>query len=209
MKIQNILSKKNNALLQIMDFADKAHGNQVRKYIPRRYIIHPVRVMKRCRQYTGEFHVLAAALLHDVLEDTKVGRDELMSFLETVTNTALAEKILNLVVELTDIYTVENFPYLDRKARKMMEASRLEHISPEAQLIKYADIMDNTNEIVDCDPDFAMTYLEECSMLLGKMILGDFELYKLVVQKVSARTARCKSLREMLESQKQLVLISA
>lgn len=53
-------------LEQIRDFADKAHGEQMRKYTPERYIVHPVRVMKICREYTDDITVLAAALLHDV-----------------------------------------------------------------------------------------------------------------------------------------------
>lgn len=187
---------KDQALIQILDYADKAHGTQVRKYIPRRYIVHPFRVMKRCRKYTNDFCVLAAALLHDVLEDTNVSRDELFSFLKTLTDATEAEKILNIVVELTDIYTIDNFPYLDRKTRRMMEATRLEHVTSEAQLIKYADIMDNINEIVDCDPDFAMTYLHECNLILDKMVKGDFELYMLAVQKVTHRIAYCRMVQE-------------
>ncbi len=184
----------------IHDYADKAHGEQVRKYIPRPYMMHPFKVMKRCSRFTSEFSVLAAALLHDVLEDTEVSRDEMFAFLQTVTDNHTAEKILNIVVELTDIYTVENFPHLDRKTRKMMESARLEQISSEAQIIKYADIMDNTNEIVQCDPHFALTYLQECRMYLDKMVKGHFELYKLAVQKVVGRLEYCKLLHSGLIS---------
>jgi (p)ppGpp synthase/HD superfamily hydrolase len=57
-------------LQEIIQFADLAHGKQVRRYTSERYIVHPVRVMETCRQYTNDISVLAAAILHDVLEDT-------------------------------------------------------------------------------------------------------------------------------------------
>jgi len=59
-------------LEQVKDFADKAHGDQLRKYTPDRYIVHPMRVMLICQEYTDDSQILAAALLHDVLEDTPV-----------------------------------------------------------------------------------------------------------------------------------------
>ncbi len=59
-------------LEKVKEFADNAHGDQMRKYTPDRYIVHPIRVMEICREYDSRLPVLAAALLHDVLEDTKV-----------------------------------------------------------------------------------------------------------------------------------------
>ena len=184
----------------IRDYADQAHIDQVRKYIPKRYIVHPFKVMKRCRKYTDDFAVLAAALLHDVLEDTSVTRDELVTFLKTMTDQHTANKIVNIVVELTDVYTEEHFPHMSRQERRMMEAKRLEFVSEEAQLIKYADIMDNTNEIVECDPGFAMVYLHECMEILHKMIKGNIQLYQLAVKKVSARLKRCRLINRLSEN---------
>jgi (p)ppGpp synthase/HD superfamily hydrolase len=145
-----------NALLeQVKEFADKAHGDQTRKYTPERYIVHPVRVMKHCQQYTSSTSVLAAALLHDVLEDTSVTQEELLNFLHTIMNETDAVQTLKLVVELTDVYTKTSYPGWNRKKRKQKEASRIEQTSPEAQTIKYADIIDNCKEITIQDPEFA------------------------------------------------------
>jgi (p)ppGpp synthase/HD superfamily hydrolase len=71
-------------LQQVRDFADKAHGGQMRKYTPERYIVHPVRVMNICREYTSDVTILAAALLHDVIEDTPVKKEEIREFLLTL-----------------------------------------------------------------------------------------------------------------------------
>jgi (p)ppGpp synthase/HD superfamily hydrolase len=58
------------SLETIKDFANKAHGDQKRRYTPDKYVVHPIRVMELCKEYTNDVTVLAAALLHDVLEDT-------------------------------------------------------------------------------------------------------------------------------------------
>ena len=93
----------NEVLERIRDYADKAHGNQQRKYTPERYIVHPVRVMEICRQHTAALPVLAAALLHDVLEDTPVTEGELYQFLTTLMTKEDAGKTTQLVTELTDV----------------------------------------------------------------------------------------------------------
>jgi (p)ppGpp synthase/HD superfamily hydrolase len=61
---------------QIIEFADRAHNEQKRKYTPDRYIVHPIRVMETCKKYTSDSAVLAGALLHDVLEDTAVTKEK-------------------------------------------------------------------------------------------------------------------------------------
>src|SRR5688572_6799687 len=136
-----------NTISQIRDFADKAHGDQTRRYTPDRYIVHPTRVMEICQQYTNDRAMLAAALLHDVLEDTDVTKDEIEDLLLTVMDHQQAQRTIKLVVELTDIYVKKNFPQMNRRKRKIKEADRLEKTSAEAQTIKYADIIDNSGEI--------------------------------------------------------------
>ena len=72
----------------IRDYADTAHGTQMRKYTPERYIVHPIRVMETCRNYDSRLPILAAALLHDVLEDTPVTEAEMRDFLHSVMDAA-------------------------------------------------------------------------------------------------------------------------
>ena len=98
-----------DVLKQVRDFADKAHGDQMRKYSPERYIVHPVRVMNLCREYADSLPVLAAALLHDVLEDTPVTKKELQHFLEEVMEQHMALETLALVVELTDVFIKKDY----------------------------------------------------------------------------------------------------
>lgn len=173
-------------LQSVRDFADRAHGGQMRKYTPDRYIVHPVRVMEICRVYNDSMPVLCAALLHDVLEDTPVTNEELEDFLTTMMSTMAAQQTTALVVELTDVYTKKNFPKWNRKKRRAAEEERMSQTSAEAQTIKYADIMDNCKEIVEHDPDFARVFLRECRNLLQMMTQGHPELYRQAKQAVQA-----------------------
>ncbi|HEY9178565.1 MAG TPA: HD domain-containing protein [Flavipsychrobacter sp.] len=168
----------------IRDFADHAHGEQRRKYTPDQYIVHPVRVMELCSQYTDNTAVLAAALLHDVLEDTRVTGDELKEFLLQKMDKDVALETLGLVVELTDVYIKKDFPRMNRRSRKEKESGRIVQASPDAQTIKYADIIDNSKEIAQHDPDFAKVFLSECRSLLRKMDKGNAELHARAVTAV-------------------------
>lgn len=151
---------------KIIEFADKAHGDQTRKYTADKYIVHPIRVMETCKQYTDEIPVLAAAILHDVLEDTATSEDHILHFLKDIMNENKRNLTIKLVNELTDVYVKKDFPKLNRDTRKKMELERLRKISARAQTIKYADIIDNSKEIPQHDPSFAKQYLKECNDIL-------------------------------------------
>lgn len=173
-----------NLLEQVKDFAAEAHGEQKRKYCEDPYIVHPIRVMELCREHKGSLPVLAACLLHDVLEDTDTGEEELRTFLHSLLEPTEAQKTLQLVIELTDVYTHEAYPQLNRDKRKAQETERLRRVSPQAQTIKYADIIDNSKEIVPNDPGFAPRYLKECGTLLEAMDKGNPTLRKEAIQMV-------------------------
>jgi (p)ppGpp synthase/HD superfamily hydrolase len=154
-------------------FADSSHGEQVRKYSGERYIVHPVRVMKTLQEFTDDKGVLSAALLHDVLEDTPVTAEEIREVLLQVMDQEEVEKVIQLVFELTDVFIKNNYPRLNRRSRKEKEADRLSSVSPDAQSIKYADIMDNVTDIVKQDTDFAQVYVHEAKRMLQQMDRGN------------------------------------
>lgn len=180
-------------LRKVKEFADTAHGDQERKYSPERYIAHPVRVMETCRQYNAKLSVLAAALLHDVLEDTAVDQQAMENFLESVMSKEEAAATLRLVIELTDVYTRQLHPRLNRKQRKAKEAERISQISADAQTIKYADIMDNCKAIASQDTDFAPVFLRECKMLLSKMDKGNKALHNEALKVVEMEQEQLKA----------------
>jgi (p)ppGpp synthase/HD superfamily hydrolase len=162
-----------DVLQKIRDFADEAHGDQKRKYANERYIEHPVRVMELCRIHTQSLPILSAALLHDVLEDTAIREYELKRFLLSLITTNDVLETIKLVKELTDVYTRDNYPRLNRTKRKAREAERLSSISADAQTIKYADIIDNCKNLSSHDAEFAPVFLNECLNLVEKMQRGN------------------------------------
>ncbi|MDZ7849218.1 MAG: HD domain-containing protein [Owenweeksia sp.] len=100
-------------LHKIYHYANAAHGNQMRKYSNERYMVHPQRVMKLVADYRPHTSLLAAALLHDVLEDTHVTAPELLEYLNGVMQPTNARDTLKLVLELTDVYEKESYPQLE------------------------------------------------------------------------------------------------
>lgn len=183
-----------SVLEEIKIFADRAHGSQMRKYTPERYIVHPIRVMEICKNYTTDITMLAAALLHDVLEDTSVTSDDIKNFLLTIMDNAAASKTIQLVEELTDEYIKSKYPKLNRRLRKLKEVERMSQTSSGAQTIKYADIFDNTNEIVKHDPAFAKVFLKECKALLNVMNKGNLSLYEIAKNKVDQSLLKLKAI---------------
>jgi (p)ppGpp synthase/HD superfamily hydrolase len=175
-----------DTLQAITDFADRAHGDQKRRYTPDRYIVHPIRVMELCRAYTKDLAVLSAALLHDVLEDTAVNKEALLDFLLQVMDEKKAKRTLALVVELTDVYIKANYPAWNRRKRRAKEAERLARSSKESQTVKYADILDNIRELPEGD-DFSIVFLRECKNLLKSINKGEPQLYQLAVEEVERR----------------------
>ncbi|MES3018446.1 MAG: HD domain-containing protein [Bacteroidota bacterium] len=170
-----------HVLDQVTEFADQAHGDQTRKYTPERYIVHPVRVMKMLTEYTTDISMLAAALLHDVLEDTPVKSEDIEIFIKDVMLASEVRKTLRLVEELTDVYVKAAFPHLNRRQRKELELARIAKTSRDSQTIKYADIIDNCVEIVKYDRGFAGKFLSECREILRKAPNGDQRLYQKAV----------------------------
>lgn len=160
----------------VRSYADRAHGKQLRKYTGERYIGHPVRVMKTVGEYYAETAIRAAALLHDVLEDTPVTAGEMEEALRKVMEEEQARRTVQLVIELTDIFIKKHYPDLHRRARKEREAERLSAVSAEAQSIKYADIIDNVTDIVRQDADFATVFVREAKKMLTVMQAGNADL---------------------------------
>ncbi len=173
--------------LKVLAFVTEKHGQQKRKYTHEPYVNHLVRVALKVKDYTHDSRMAMAALCHDLLEDTECTVAELYQFLTNIGLTdANSDYICFLVKELTDVFTSEAYPQFNRKTRKELEATRLWEISPEAQTIKYADLIDNTTSIVHHGGGFAKVYLKEKKRILTQMDKGNPELYQIVSSIVEA-----------------------
>jgi (p)ppGpp synthase/HD superfamily hydrolase len=150
-----------------------------RKYTGEPYANHTeavatiVRSVVDVKKPMGE-NMVIASLGHDFLEDVvPVNKDYSLEFLIRHFNAT----IINLIVQLTDVYTKEAFPSLNRKTRKEKEIERLSKIWPEAKTIKLADLIDNTSDIIKNDVNFAKVYLEEKAALLPFLKEGNASLW--------------------------------
>src|SRR5262245_20368298 len=138
-------------------FATVKHDGQLRKYTGEPYIMHPIAVAKLVKATGAREAVVAAALLHDVLEDTPTTVPELRVW--------FGDEVTELVIELTNVFNPGTGG--NAAARKAKEAARLAATSADAQTIKVADILHNTPSIAKYDPGFARVYLPEKAALLA------------------------------------------
>ena len=123
-------------VLKAAEFAAHRHRDQRRKGKSHRpYIGHCIEVASmvanigRC----DDTEVLAAALLHDTVEDTETTREEIRE--------GFGEKVDELVAELTDDKS------LKKKERKERQVEHAPQLSDSAKLIKIADKISNVREI--------------------------------------------------------------
>lgn len=158
-------------------FAHAAHDavGHVRKYSGQPYWVHTDEVAAMVAKVTDDPAVIAAAHLHDVLEDV-APKDARWN--EQAIAEQFGERVRGLVVELTDVFIKENHPSLNRRERRSREIDRLAGVSAEAQTVKCADIASNSRDIAHNDPDFGRVYLHEVETLLAKMTRADPELRK-------------------------------
>lgn len=151
-------------------FATAAHAavGQVRKYTGEPYIVHPAEVasiVATVPNHTDE--MLAAAWLHDTVEDTEVTMADIRNEFGFV--------VAELVGWLTDVSQPEDG---NRAARKAIDCEHTGRATAEAQTVKLADLISNTKSIAEHDPEFAEIYFREKDNLLKVMVRGDAELMK-------------------------------
>ena len=154
-------------ILEAASFAKLKHSGQTRKYNGTPYIFHPCRVAGRLathRDATDE--MVAAAYLHDVLEDTGTTVEELRSKFGT--------QVAELVDSLTNKSKETGLP---RAERKRLDKERISEICYRAKLIKLMDRIDNLREIdLANDAEFAKMYANESLSLLEVLRDVDDEL---------------------------------
>jgi guanosine-3',5'-bis(diphosphate) 3'-pyrophosphohydrolase len=168
------LTKRQETLLQ---FIKEQHEGQLRKYSLEPYWMHPYEVSTIVNKYEKTPCAIEIALCHDLLEDTKCTPSQLSNFLaHNEYSISEAINITSGTIELTDKYTKETHPELNRRERKKAEAIRMGKISSLAQTVKYADLIHNTQSIIKYDKNFAKTYLNEKKELLNEMRNGNIDL---------------------------------
>jgi guanosine-3',5'-bis(diphosphate) 3'-pyrophosphohydrolase len=128
-------------VLEAAEFAADRHRRQRRKDVHATpYINHPLALARLLSNEGGvdDPEILAAALLHDTIEDTETTAAELRE--------RFGARVAAIVEEVTDD------PDLDYLARKRRQVERASSISREARLVKLADKTCNLRDVASNPP---------------------------------------------------------
>lgn len=122
-----------------LNFAAQAHNGKLRKGKNIPYILHPVEAAAIAATLSDDADVIAAALLHDVIEDAGVSYDTLkLKFGERIAGFVQAES------ETKKDDGGQDRPWRERKQDTL---NRLENASQEEMIITLADKLSNIRAI--------------------------------------------------------------
>lgn len=153
------------------EFARLAHESigQRRKYTNEPYIAHPQAVAATVADVTDDAVIIAAAWLHDVVEDTPITLEQLTEEFGT--------EVAGLVSDLTNASTEIDG---GRQQRKAIDRQHTAQADPRAKTVKLADLIDNLSDISATDPGFARLYHDEKQLQLQVLTEGNSELFQRV-----------------------------
>ena len=128
-------------VIKAAHFAAHKHKEQRRKDAKASpYINHPIGLAEVLHTDGGVSDpvVIAAALLHDTIEDTETTYDELRG--------AFGVEVADVVLELTDV------KFLAKESRKRLQIAKAARASDRARLVKLADKICNLRDILASPP---------------------------------------------------------
>jgi guanosine-3',5'-bis(diphosphate) 3'-pyrophosphohydrolase len=128
-------------VLRAARFAAHKHRDQRRKDAKASpYINHPIGLAEVLHTDGGVSDpvVIAAALLHDTIEDTETTYDELRGVFGT--------PVADVVIEVTDV------KFLAKESRKRLQVAKAGRASERARLVKLADKICNLRDILASPP---------------------------------------------------------
>ena len=158
-----------NLVDRARDFATTAHTRieHRRKYSNQPYEVHLEAVARLVATVSDDPETIAAAWLHDTVEDTPATLDDIEA--------GFGAGVAELVEELTDVSKPGDG---NRARRKELDRQHLAQASARAKTVKLADLIDNCRDITGHDPRFARIYLAEMRALLDVLKEGDPSLLR-------------------------------
>ncbi len=118
-----------------IEFAVHAHAGTERRGKGFPYIIHPLEAMVIVSTMTSDQEILAAAVLHDVVEDTDITIDEIQ------------KRFGDRVAQLVDSESDRKMEFTDWRARKEESLNRLSFASREEKIVALGDKLSNMRAI--------------------------------------------------------------
>lgn len=120
-------------------FAVKAHANTERKGKGFPYIVHPLEALEIAATMTSDQELLAAAALHDTVEDTDVTLDDIRK--------EFGDRVAKMVEEESDKF-MEGVSEADSwHDRKQAAIERLSSASRDAKIVALGDKLSNARAI--------------------------------------------------------------
>lgn len=116
-------------ILKALNFAAIAHDGQRRKDKELPYLIHPAGVALLLQQAGADPQTIAAGLLHDVIEDCGVTREEI--------ETVFGKDVARMVADATEPKNME------WRERKRFVNEHLKTANKDSQMVKAADLQHN------------------------------------------------------------------
>ena len=138
-------------------FAKQNHFGVSRQFDGKPYITHPVKVANIVKEYSQDPEMIAAAYLHDVLEDTPVTYKQLKEKF----GKRVADLVQNLTSDEQEIKRLGKTEYLKQKMMAM---------PLDALLIKLADRLHNTSDFELASVRFINNYREQTAFILGTLM---------------------------------------
>jgi hypothetical protein len=154
----------NDLVAKAKIYATQIHAriNHQRKYSNKPYDVHLKQVAGLVAEVSEDPEMLAAAWLHDAVEDTPATLFDI--------EREFGPGVARLVSELTDVSRPGDG---NRAYRKRLDLEHLAGASIRAKTVKLADLIDNCRDICQHDKRFARVYLTEMRDLLGVLDTGD------------------------------------
>lgn len=120
-------------------FAVKAHANTERRGKGYPYIVHPLEAVEIVATMTPDQELLAAAALHDTVEDTEVTVEQLRA--------EFGERIASLVADESDVMPAGMTEEASWHQRKQAAINRLSKASHDAKMVALGDKLSNIRAI--------------------------------------------------------------
>lgn len=120
-------------------YATQAHRGTERRGKGFPYIVHPLEAMAIVATITNNPDLLAAAALHDTMEDTDVTLDDLRK--------EFGEHVASLVADETDVKHLPDGTKLTWKERKLRDMNNLRDSSWEVKVVAIGDKLSNMRAI--------------------------------------------------------------
>lgn len=131
--------KEHMLLAKAYAFAAKAHEGVTRKGTTIPYITHPIEAASIVMTMTEDVEVIAAALLHDVVEDTDYTLSDIQE--------RFGERIAELVAEETENKRQDQPSDQTWRTRKEETIQSLKEASIEAKIVALGDKLSNMRSI--------------------------------------------------------------